>query len=127
MSEIPADILYTKSHEWIRKDSDTEVTIGITDHAQAQLGELVFVELPELNNEMNKGDDAVVVESVKTAADVYAPLAGEVMAVNEKLSESPNLVNEDPYGEGWLFKLRIDNLDDVSKLMTAEAYEGECA
>ncbi|OGT47069.1 MAG: glycine cleavage system protein H [Gammaproteobacteria bacterium RIFCSPHIGHO2_12_FULL_41_15] len=127
MSNTPTNIFYTKTHEWIRKENDTEVTVGITDHAQAQLGELVFVELPELNKKFCIGDEAAVVESVKTASDVYAPLAGEITAINEALEASPHLVNEDPYGAGWLFKLKLTNSADFKKLLSADVYEAECA
>lgn len=127
MSNVPADLLYTESHEWVRKESDGEVTIGITDHAQAQLGELVFVELPELESEFSAGDDAAVVESVKTASDVYAPVSGDVVAVNEALNDNPSLVNEDPYGDGWLFKIKLSKAEELDNLMAAEAYDSETA
>lgn len=121
MSECPADLKYTSSHEWIRVDGD-EATIGITAHAQSQLGDLVFVELPLLGDEVLSGKEVAVVESVKTAADVYTPLTGQVIAINESLTATPEAVNEDPYGEGWLFKVKMQNPSELDDTMTADAY-----
>lgn len=121
MSECPADLKYTASHEWIRVEGD-EATIGITAHAQSQLGDLVFVELPLLGDEVLAGKEVAVVESVKTAADVYSPLTGKVMAINEALTATPEHVNEDPYGDGWLFKVQMQNSSELDGTMTAEAY-----
>lgn len=123
MSEVPSDLKYTRDHEWIRVEEDSVVTIGITDHAQAQLGDLVFVEVPETGLSLGAGDAAAVVESVKAASDVFAPLAGEVVAANEQLDESPELVNNDPFGEGWIYQLRIENPDALDELMSAADYE----
>jgi len=122
MSEIPNDRLYIKSHEWIERDGDT-VTIGITDHAQESLGDLVFVELPETGESLSAGDVCAVVESVKAASDIYAPLTGEVTAVNEELADSPELINEDPYGEGWLMKMSITDEAELDDFLDAEAYQ----
>lgn len=122
MSNVPADLKYTESHEWVRDEGDGTVTIGITDHAQELLGDLVYVELPEEGASFAKGDDCAVVESVKAASDVYAPLAGEVTAVNEDLSDSPEAINEDAF-ENWIFKMSIDGSDEFDALMNAEAYQ----
>lgn len=122
MSEIPKDLSYTKSHEWIDTDGDGTCTVGVTDHAQSSLGDLVFVELPDLGNKVSAGDAVAVVESVKAASDIYAPLDGEIAEVNEQLEDSPELVNEDPFGEGWLFKLNLSDPDAVDKLLDADAY-----
>lgn len=124
MSNCPSDLKYTSSHEWIRVEGD-EATIGITAHAQGQLGDLVFVELPLLGDEVLSGKEVAVVESVKTAADVYSPLTGKVIAINESLAATPEAVNEDPYGEGWLFKVQMQNLSELERAMTAEAYAEE--
>lgn len=123
MSEVPSDLKYTRDHEWLRLEDDAVVTIGITDHAQAQLGDLVFVEVPETGTSLGAGDAAAVVESVKAASDVYAPVAGEVVGANEQLDESPELVNNDPFGEGWIYKLRVENPDALDELMSAADYE----
>jgi glycine cleavage system H protein len=124
MSEnVPAELRYTRSHEWVRKEGDT-VTVGITDHAQDQLGDLVFVEVPEVGSTRGAGDACAVVESVKAASDVYAPVAGEVVEVNDALAGTPELVNSDPYGDGWLFKLRVDDAGSVEALLDADGYRG---
>lgn len=122
MSDLPADLKYAKSHEWVRSENDGSVTIGITDHAQDSLGDMVFIELPEVGKQLQAGEDCAVVESVKAASDIYAPLAGEVTAVNETVVDSPEIVNTDPYGEGWLFRLKPDNAADLSGLLDAAAY-----
>lgn len=122
MSDVPNELHYTKSHEWVDVAGDGTVTVGVTDYAQQALGDLVFVELPEVGGNLDAGDACAVVESVKAASDVYAPLAGEVVEINELLVESPELVNEDPYGEGWLFKLSVADDDAVDKLLSADAY-----
>lgn len=118
---VPAELRYTRSHEWLRSEGDT-LTVGITEHAQDQLGDLVFVEVPEVGSTQAAGDACAVVESVKAASDVYAPVAGEVVAVNEALADTPELVNSDPYGEGWLFKLRVDDAASVQALLDADGY-----
>ena len=122
MSNVPAELRYTKSHEWVRKEDDGSVTIGISDHAQAALGDLVFVEAPEAGESVNAGDAVAVVESVKAASDVYAPIAGEIVAGNDALADTPEAVNEDPYGEGWIFRMKPEDMADVDALMDAEAY-----
>ncbi len=123
MSDLPQDLNYTQSHEWIRIDENTgEATIGITDHAQESLGDLVFVELPEVGKIFLAGDDCAVVESVKAASDIYAPLSGEVLAVNEALSDTPEVINDDPYGDGWMFKLNMDEESERANLLDAAAY-----
>lgn len=122
MSNVPANLKYADSHEWVLDHGDGTVTIGITDHAQALLGDLVFVELPEVGASLNTGDECGVVESVKAASDIYAPISGEVLAVNEALDGSPELVNSDPYAAGWIFKLKLANTSEVAALLSAEAY-----
>jgi len=126
MSNIPSELKYVASHEWIRVEGDGTVVIGVTDHAQDLLGDVVFVELPEVGSEVESGDDTGVVESVKAASDVYAPLSGEVVAVNEDLEDSPELVNSDPYGDGWFFKLKLSDADELNELLSAEAYGELC-
>lgn len=121
MSQIPADLKYTKTHEWARLNPDGSVTVGITDHAQTQLGDMVFVELPELGRKVTAGEECAVVESVKAASDVYSPITGEVTAVNEALTDKPELVNQEPYGEGWLFQLQTG--ESLDGLLDAAAYE----
>jgi len=123
MSEIPHELKYTKDHEWIREQDDGTVVIGITDHAQASLGDLVFVELPEIENPVASGDACAVVESVKAASDVYSPLSGTIAAANEALADAPELVNSDPYGEGWLFQMRPDSPHQLEELLDSEDYE----
>ena len=122
MSEIPKDLSYAKTHEWIANDGDGTVTIGITEYAQGSLGDLVFVELPEAGTKVSAGDAVAVVESVKAASDIYAPIDGEIVEVNEDLDESPERVNEDPFGQGWLFKMAVNNADDLDGLLDAAAY-----
>ena len=106
MSEMPGDLLYTKEHEWLRREEDGSITIGITDHAQGALGDLVYVELPELGQDLEDGGEMAVVESVKAASDVYAPVAGTVVAINEELADDPEKINLDPYGDGWILRLQ---------------------
>ena len=122
MSEVPERLRYAETHEWVRQEDDGTVTVGITDHAQEQLGDLVFVELPETGRAVNANEEFGVVESVKAASDVYSPVAGEVVSVNEILSESPELVNQDAYGEGWLVRLRPEDAGAVENLLDAAAY-----
>ena len=129
MSNIPQKLQYTKTHEWIRKDEDF-LTIGITDHAQTMLGDLVYVELPEVESHLEGGQECAVVESVKAAADIYCPIPGEVIEVNEAVIENPQLINQDPYGQGWLFRVRLHeggnpellNADEYSKVVSSEAH-----
>ncbi|MCH8493412.1 MAG: glycine cleavage system protein GcvH [Idiomarina sp.] len=122
MSNVPNELKYAPSHEWIRAEGDGVYTVGITEHAQELLGDMVFVELPEVGDNVAAGDDVAVAESVKAASDIYAPIAGEVLAVNEELEDSPELVNSDPYGDGWLFKLKADDESELESLLDAEGY-----
>ena len=123
MHETPSDLKFLDSHEWIKEDENT-VIVGISDHAQSELGEVVFVELPAVGDEFVSGDEAAVVESVKAASEVYTPISGEVIEVNDALEENPELVNTSPYEEGWFFKLKVsdENLGSIDSLMTAEEY-----
>ncbi len=123
MGEIPVELKYTEAHEWVREQDDGTVEVGITDHAQVSLGELVFVELPEDDTVVDAGDACAVVESVKAASDVYIPLSGTIVATNLALADSPGLVNTDPYGEGWLFRLRPDTPTQLEELLASEDYE----
>ena len=125
MSNIPAELKYVSSHEWLRLEADGSVTVGITEHAQELLGDIVFVELPEVGAELAADEQAGVVESVKAASDVYAPIAGEIVAVNEALPDAPETANSDPYGEGWFFRIKPTNTADLDGLMTAEQYAAE--
>ena len=120
--ENPTDLKYAASHEWLRRESDGTVTIGITHHAQDALDELVYVELPEVGRKVEQGEACVVVESTKAASDVYAPVAGEIVAVNEALSDAPQTVNEAPFADGWLFRLRPDDAGQIDGLLDADAY-----
>ncbi|MFB9887827.1 glycine cleavage system protein GcvH [Balneatrix alpica] len=126
MSQIPSELKYVSTHEWIRLEDDGSVTIGITDHAQQLLGDVVYVELPEVETTFNAGDDAGVVESVKAASDLYAPLSGEVLEVNEALADTPEMVNQDPYGQGWFFRMRPSDPDELLELLDADAYAELC-
>lgn len=123
MSNIPKELRYSNSHEWVRPEGDDVFTVGITDHAQELLGDMVFVDLPDVDDEVSTGDDVAVAESVKAASDVYAPITGTVVAINEDLEDSPELVNSDPYGDGWLYKIKADDAGEVDGLMDAEGYE----
>jgi len=123
MSELPGDLLYTKDHEWLRREDDGTVTVGITDHAATALGDLVYVELPEVGQEIESEGEMAVVESVKAASDVYAPIAGTVAAVNEDLADDPEKINSEPYGEGWIVRLTPTGDIDESELMSPDAYQ----
>lgn len=123
MSEILSELRYTKTHEWVRRESDNSITVGITDHAQQLLGEVVYVELPEVEMEMKAGDDSGVIESVKAASDFYAPASGEIIAINEDLNDSPDLINSDPYGGGWIIQMRLVDEGEWEDLLTADDYE----
>lgn len=123
MSELPGDLLYTTEHEWLRREDDGTVTIGITEHAQAALGDLVYVELPEIGQEVESGGDMAVVESVKAASDVYSPVDGTVVEVNEGLAEDPEVVNSDPYGDGWIVRIEPGGDLDEEALLTPDAYQ----
>nr|WP_067290839.1 glycine cleavage system protein GcvH [Marinobacterium profundum] len=126
MSEIPAELKYVASHEWVRVEDDGTVTIGVTHHAQDLLGDVVFVELPDVGAQLSAGDDAGVVESVKAASDIYAPLSGEVVAINEDLEDSPELVNSDPFGDGWFFRMKLSDTVELDELLDADGYNELC-
>ncbi len=123
MSKVPGDLKYAKSHEWAKQQPDGTVLIGITDHAQAALGDLVFVEVPKAGRKVGAGEACAVVESVKAASDVYSPIAGEVVDANATLANAPETLNQDPYGKGWMFKLKPANAADLDKLLDASGYE----
>lgn len=123
MSKVVEGLKYSDTHEWVRLEEDNTATVGITDHAQALLGELVYVELPEVGAEVVSGSEVGVVESVKAASDFYTPLSGRILAVNEELVDSPNQVNHHPYEDGWLFKIALTDADEVDELLDAENYE----
>ena len=124
MNKTPSDLKFLDSHEWIKVDDNSIVIVGISDHAQSELGEVVFVELPGIGDEFIQGDEAAVVESVKAASELYTPLSGEVVEVNDALEENPELINTSPYEEGWFFKMKVgdENLGSIDSLMTAEEY-----
>ncbi len=122
MSEVPADLKYLKSHEWLHDLGDGFVTIGITDHAQALLGDLVFIDLPEVGQKVEAGAECTVLESVKAASDVYSPVNGEIVEVNEALGDAPEIINSDPYGDGWICRIKLSDNNDLSTLLDAAAY-----
>lgn len=126
MSEIPGDLKFLSSHEWARIEDDGTVTVGISDHAQDLLGDIVFVELPEVGKTVSAEGEAAIVESVKAASDVYSPLSGEIIAVNDSLEASPEIINDSPYDDGWFFKIKPDNLDELADLLDAESYADTC-
>jgi glycine cleavage system H protein len=122
MSNVPADLKYTRTHEWVRSLEDGTIEIGITDHAQHSLGDLVFVEVPDVGRQVGAGEPCAVVESVKAASDVYSPVAGEVIAGNPELAATPELINQDPFGAGWLMRLKPANAALLSELMSPQEY-----
>lgn len=122
MSNIPSELKYATSHEWVRNEGNGVVTIGITEHAQDLLGDMVFVELPDVDDEISVGDDVAVAESVKAASDIYAPVSGKVIAINEELEDSPETVNSDAFGAGWLFKVQLADEAELDALLDAEGY-----
>ena len=122
MSETPSELLYTKSHEWVRNEGDGTVTVGITDHAQEMLGDLVFVDPPEVGETLEAGADCAVVESVKAASDVYSPVTGEVVAINEAVQDAPETINEDAFGDGWLFQVKLSDPSELEGLLDADSY-----
>ncbi len=126
MSTTPAELKYAASHEWARIEEDGTITVGITDHAQTALGDVVFVELPEVGVVLAAGEEAGVVESVKAASDVYAPISGEVIAVNDLLADGPESINADPYGDGWFYKIKPSDPAELEGLLTADQYQDEC-
>jgi glycine cleavage system H protein len=123
MSNIPKDLKYTKSHEWVKPNADGSITVGITHHAQDLMGDMVFVDLPTAGTQVTSGKECGVVESVKAASDVYAPVSGEIVEANAVLADSPETVNKDPYGSGWMFRLKPANKTEVDALLDAKAYE----
>jgi len=123
MSNIPAELKYASSHEWVREEGNGIYTVGITDHAQELLGDMVFVDLPDVGDTFDAGEDVAVAESVKAASDIYSPLTGEIVEVNEELEDSPELVNSDAFNDGWLFKIKADEPSEVDNMLDAEAYE----
>ena len=124
MSDTPSNLKFTQTHEWLKNDQEDKI-IGITEHAQQLLGDMVFVDLPEIGNTVQAGDELGVVESVKAASDFYAPISGVVVAVNQHVRENPALVNTDPYGAGWLVKIKPNNSEEINDLLTAEQYQNE--
>ncbi|EPF13708.1 MULTISPECIES: glycine cleavage system protein GcvH [Cedecea] len=123
MSNVPNELKYSKEHEWLRKEADGSYTVGITEHAQGLLGDMVFIDLPEVGATVSAGDDCAVAESVKAASDIYAPISGEIVAVNDALSDNPEQVNSEPYGAGWIFKIKASDEAQVAALLDASAYE----
>ena len=123
MSDLPGDLLYTNDHEWLRREDDGSVSIGITEHAQSALGDLVYVELPEVGSDVDEAGEMAVVESVKAASDVYAPIGGSIVAVNEALADDPEKINSDPYGDGWIVRLQPSEAIDESTLMSPAYYQ----
>ncbi len=123
MSNVPTELKYAASHEWVRDEGNGEYLVGITEHAQELLGDMVFVDLPEVGTVVAAGDDCAVAESVKAASDIYAPLSGEIIAVNTALDGSPELVNSDPYSEGWLFRIKASDSAELDKLLNADEYQ----
>ncbi|MBL4909467.1 MAG: glycine cleavage system protein GcvH [Alteromonadaceae bacterium] len=123
MSNIPSELKYATSHEWVRNEGNGIVTVGITEHAQDLLGDMVFVELPDVGDNISTGDDVAVAESVKAASDIYAPISGEVIEVNEDLEDSPELVNSDAFGDGWMFKVKLADESELDALLDAEGYK----
>jgi glycine cleavage system H protein len=122
MSNIPSELKYATSHEWVRNEGDGTATIGITEHAQGLLGDMVFVELPDVGDNISTGDDVAVAESVKAASDIYSPVSGEVIEVNEELEDAPELVNSDAFGEGWMYKIKLADASELDALLDAEGY-----
>jgi len=125
MSNVPNELKYASSHEWVLQHEDGSITVGITDPAQELLGDLVYVEAPEVDLVVQATDSCVVLESVKAASDVYAPVSGKIIAVNEQLEDAPELINSDPYGEGWIFKLQMDDVNELENLLDAASYLAE--
>ena len=126
MSEYPTNVFYASTHEWARLEEDGTVIVGITDYAQEQLGDIVYVELPELGDTIGVGDEVAVVESVKAASDIYMPLSGEILHINQTLEEEPEIVNSDPYDSGWFFAIQPSDQDEIESLLSAEEYQKLC-
>lgn len=127
MSNVPAELKYRESHEWVRQEADGSYTVGITEHAQELLGDMVFVDLPEVGKAYGQGDDCAVAESVKAASDIYAPLSGEITEVNSALESEPELVNSEPYGDGWLFRMKASDSAEWDSLLSADDYRNAIA
>lgn len=123
MKKYPQDLRYTKTHEWARLEKNNIITVGITDHAQYQLGDLVYVELPKVDHNVHVGEEVAVVESVKTAADIYSPVSGKIVEVNEMLNSAPDKVNQDPYGNGWIYRVKVSHLKEFEMLLDATNYQ----
>jgi glycine cleavage system H protein len=123
MAKVPNNLKFLESHEWARVEEDGTVTVGISDHAQELLGDIVFVELPEVGKEISQSSDIAIVESVKAASDVYSPLTGEVTEINEALNDNPEIINSSPYEDGWFFKIKPQDISEMEKLLDADAYE----
>jgi glycine cleavage system H protein len=123
MSNVPNELKYTKEHEWLREEADGTFTVGITEHAQELLGDMVFIDLPEVGTTVGQGDDCSVAESVKAASDIYAPISGEIVDVNRALEDAPEQVNSEPYGSGWIFKIKASDAAELEALLDASAYE----
>ncbi len=121
MSNVPSELKFLSSHEWVQVEGDV-ATIGVSDHAQELLGDLVFVELPEVGSTVSAGDSVAVIESVKAASDTYAPVSGEIIEINEELEDSPERINDDPYGDGWMYRIKMEDPDEVGDLLDADAY-----
>lgn len=122
MGQFPDNLYYSSTHEWL-EIQDQEAVIGITDHAQHQLGDVVFVELPEVGDQLTRGEEVAVVESVKTAADIYSPVSGEVIAINEELQKNPSLLNQDPYARGWLYKVKVQDMSALHEMLKKDDYQ----
>jgi glycine cleavage system H protein len=122
----PTELKYASSHEWARLEEDGSITVGITNHAQSALGDVVFVELPEVGADLTAGQEAGVVESVKAASDIYAPVSGKVIAINDALEDAPEIINGDPYGEGWFYRLEPSDVAELEELLSADAYQAQC-
>ncbi|BEU04569.1 glycine cleavage system H protein [Agarivorans sp. OAG1] len=122
MANIPAELRYASTHEWVRSEGDGVYTVGISEHAQELLGDMVFIDLPDVGDDIDAGDDCAVAESVKAASDIYAPLSGEVVEINEELEDSPEQVNSDAYGDGWMFKVKVSDESELENLLSAEDY-----
>jgi glycine cleavage system H protein len=123
VSDFPAELKYAETHEWVRQEDDGTVVVGITDHAQDALGDIVYVELPEVGTSADSGGEVAVVESVKAASDIYSPVSGEIIDINSALEDQPETVNQSPYGDGWLFRVKLAEPEDIQNLMDADAYK----
>lgn len=126
MKEIPGDLKFRTSHEWVRVEEDGTVTVGISDHAQDLLGDIVFVELPDIGSQISSEDEVAIVESVKAASDVYSPISGEIIEVNELLLDTPETINESPYSDGWFYKIQPDDMNELDELLSPDEYGEVC-